>query len=195
MTGLLHASKKDIPLIVHILAPAFSDNQSVNRCIKQDSRRVQRIENQVKYATMLSLRSHMAYLNATKTGAILCTLSDGKKATILDDLYYLFYVSGLKLGLQLMKREKALQQILPKSTNCHIWFIGVDKTVQGKGTGTKMIEDVKKICQEQHLPIYLETSNPRNFRFYEKNGFTLYQKIKLPMDDFELYFYSWEPRQ
>jgi len=64
---------------------------------------------------------------------------------------------------------------------------------QGKGVGTKMMEYVKHICQERSLPIHLETSNPGNFKFYEKTGFHLYQELKLPMDDFGLYFFSWDP--
>ncbi len=128
-----------------------------------------------------------------KKGAILCNLSNGKRSTILNDLYFIFQVSGLRLGLQLIKREQVLNQNHPPKDNCHIWFIGVEKEKQGNGMGTEMIEYIKQKCQEKNLPIFLETSNPHNINFYEKNGFNLYKKMKLPMDDFELYFYSWYP--
>jgi len=190
---MINATKNDIPGIVKILTPPFSTNQSVNRCVKQDYRRLQCIENQIRYVSNISIRNNMAYINNTKTGAVLCNLSNGKKATVLDDLYFLVQVSGLKLGLQLIEREKLLKQIHPKTDYCHLWFIGVEIASQGKGIGTKMIEYVKQICREKNLPIHLETSNPLNFKYYERNGFNLYRKIKLPIDDFELYFYSWDP--
>lgn len=190
---MINAKKNDIPTLVKILAPPFSTNKSVNRCVKQDQKRLQRIENQIRYVSNISIRNNMAYINPTKTGAILCSLSNGKKATMLDDLYFIMQVSGLKLGLQLMKREKLLKQIHPNPAYCHLWFIGVENASQGKGIGTQMLEYLKQICREKNLQIHLETSNLRNLKFYERNGFKLYDKMKLPMDDFDLYFYSWDP--
>lgn len=189
------ATSKDIPAIVEILTRAFLENKSVNRCIKQDSRRHKRIENQIKYICRISLRCKMAFLNENKTGAVLCSLSNVRGATLLDDLFYFFKVSGVKLGLQLLKREKLLKQILPQGAYCHLWLIGVDNEFQSKGAGTKMISDLKNICSDMHLPIYLETSTPRNRLFYEKNGFKLYNSVQLPTDTFELYFYCWNPAQ
>ncbi len=190
---MINARRKDIPTLIKILTPPFSANLSVNRCVKQDGRQLQRIENQIRYVSNISIKNSFAFIDTTKKGAVLCNLSNGRKATILDNLYFLFKVSGMKLGLQLIKREKLLKQIHPKLNHCHLWFIGVENASQGDGIGTRMIEYLKQICQEKRLPIYLETSNPNNIKFYEKNGFKLNRIIKLPMDDFELYFYSWDP--
>ncbi|WP_282124857.1 GNAT family N-acetyltransferase [Marinifilum flexuosum] len=192
---MINARRNDIPLLIKILTPPFSANLSVNRCVKQDDKRLQRIENQIRYISKISIRNNFAFVNTTKTGVVLCNLSNGKKANILDDLYFIFKVSGLKLGLQLLKREKMLKQLHPKSDYCHLWFIGVKNSSQGSGIGTKMIKFLKQTCQEKGLPIYLETSNPDNLKFYEKNGFKLYKTVKLPMDDFELYLYSWVPQK
>lgn len=192
---MIPATKTDIPLMVDILAPAFSDNLSVNRCVRQTPDRIDRIKNQVKYIARISLRNHLAFLNEQKTGVVLCNLSQGKKATVLDDIWFLWKVSGLKLGLQLMKREKLLKQIIPDENSCHLWFIGVSPELQGKGLGTEMISALQKICSEKKLPIYLETSNLRNLAFYEKNGFRMYKKTRLQTDDFDLYFYSWHPEK
>lgn len=190
---MISAVEKDIPDILHILTPAFADNKSVNRCVKQDGKRLQRIENQIRYVSRISIRNNMAFLNTSKNGAILCSLSNGRKANLPDDLYYISRVSGLKLGLQLVQREKHLKKILPESNYCHLWFIGVEKGSQGKGTGSEMLNELKKLCAEKNLPIYLETSNERNLKFYEKNGFTLYHSCILPTDDFKLYFFEWKP--
>lgn len=189
------ATRKDMPAIVEILTAAFLDNKSVNRCVKQDSQRKKRIENQIKYVCRIALRCKMAFLNENNTGAVLCSLSNVKGATLLDDLFYFFKVSGAKLGFQLLKREKLLKQILPHGAYCHLWLIGVDNEFQSKGAGTHMISYMKNICREKQLPIYLETSTPRNRMFYEKNGFKLYHTTQLETDDFELYFYCWNPMQ
>jgi len=192
--SMKNAKRDDIPILINILTPPFSTNLSVNRCVKQDDKRLQRIKNQIRYISKISIRNNLAFVNTTKTAVMLCNLSNGRKANILDDLYFIFKVSGLKLGLQLLKREKLLKQLHPKTNYCHLWFIGVKNEAQGNGIGTKMISYLKQKCQEKSLPIYLETSNPDNLKFYEKNGFKLYKTIKLPMDNFDLYFYSWLPQ-
>lgn len=192
---MINARKNDIPMLIKILTPPFSTNLSVNRCVKQDGKRLQRIENQIRYISKISIRNNFAFVNTTKTGAVLCNLSNGRKSNILDNLYFIFRVSGLKLGLQLLKREKMLKQLHPKSDYCHLWFIGVENSSQGNGIGTKMIKHLKQTCHIKGLPIYLETSNSDNMKFYEKNGFNHYKTIKLPMDDFELHLYSWVPQK
>jgi len=190
---MTHATKIDISAIINILTPAFASNLSVNRCVKQDAKRLQRIENQIRYISRISIRNQLAFINSDKTAAALCNLSLGKKATVFDDLYFLFKVSGLKLGLELMKREKLLKQHQPKSQFCHLWFIGVDVEVQGKGIGSKLLNEIKQLCTQNNWPIYLETSNTANLNFYRKNGFELYKQLTLPVDDFELYFFRWMP--
>lgn len=190
---MINATQHDIETLVKILAPPFSDNLSVNRCVKQDNKRLERIENQIRYVSNISIRNQMAFVNQAKTAALLCNLSSGKKATLMDDMFFITKVSGLKLGLELVKRERLLKQMHPCTDFCHLWFIGVDTAQQGQGMGSEMMDFIKQHCIEKQLPIYLETSNQRNIKFYEKHGFNLYEKIKLPMDDFELSFFSWEP--
>jgi len=190
---MIQATSQDIPTLIQILAPPFADNLSVNRCVKQDHKKSKRIENQIQYISQISIRNEFAFVNSTKTGAVLGNLSQGKKATLLDDWYFLSQVSGIRLGLELLQREKLLKQIPPPINYFHLWFIGVEKASQSKGIGSKMLKYIQQHCQERNVPIYLETSNPKNFGFYEKNGFTCYHKTKLPMDDFELYFYTWKP--
>lgn len=185
------ATKKDIPNIINTIVPAFNNNQSVNRCVKQDRKRLLRIENQIKYVCRLSIKNKMAFITDDKKGAVLCTISTGKKASVFDDLYFIFKVSGIKLGLQLLKREKLLKQFKPQNqAYCHLWFIGVSPEIQGTGIGSKIMGEIKSLCKEKNLPIYLETSNERNIAFYEKNGFTLYKKEQLVTDEFLLYFFK-----
>ena len=50
------------------------------------------------------------------------------------------------------------------------WF-GVDPTLQGRGLGGELMESCLRILDEDHLPVYLETPNPRSIPFYERFGF------------------------
>jgi len=50
------------------------------------------------------------------------------------------------------------------------WF-GVDAALQGRGLGGTLMEYCLDVVDASHLPAYLETPNPRNVSFYERNGF------------------------
>jgi ribosomal protein S18 acetylase RimI-like enzyme len=50
------------------------------------------------------------------------------------------------------------------------WF-AVDPAVQGQGVGSALMTHCLAIVDEDHLPAYLESPNPRNISFYERHGF------------------------
>jgi ribosomal protein S18 acetylase RimI-like enzyme len=50
------------------------------------------------------------------------------------------------------------------------WF-GVDPALQGQGVGSALLTECLAMVDEDHLPAYLESPNPRNISFYERHGF------------------------
>jgi ribosomal protein S18 acetylase RimI-like enzyme len=50
------------------------------------------------------------------------------------------------------------------------WF-GVEAARQGKGRGSELLRNCLGFVDRDHLPVYLESPNPRNIPFYERHGF------------------------
>ncbi|MEO5985509.1 MAG: GNAT family N-acetyltransferase [Candidatus Limnocylindria bacterium] len=50
------------------------------------------------------------------------------------------------------------------------WF-GVDAARQNKGIGSELLRNCLLVVDQDHLPAYLETPNPRNLPFYARHGF------------------------
>lgn len=50
------------------------------------------------------------------------------------------------------------------------WF-GVDCALQGQGLGSRLMTPRLEIVDQEHLPAYLDSTNPRNVPFYERHGF------------------------
>jgi len=57
------------------------------------------------------------------------------------------------------------------------WF-GVDPALQGMGLGGELMEQCLPIVDQDHLPVYLETPNPRSLPFYERQGFEVTGKAQ-----------------
>lgn len=52
------------------------------------------------------------------------------------------------------------------------WF-GVDGARQGRGIGGELMRNCLGLVDQDHLPAYLESPNPRNIPFYERHGFEI----------------------
>jgi GNAT superfamily N-acetyltransferase len=50
------------------------------------------------------------------------------------------------------------------------WF-GTDCSRQGEGLGSRLMRQCLDIVDRDHLPAYLDSTNPRNVPFYERHGF------------------------
>ena len=57
---------------------------------------------------------------------------------------------------------------------CPHWYlptIGVDPHFHGMGFGSRLLTETLKECDQEHMPAYLESSNPANTALYQRFGF------------------------
>jgi GNAT superfamily N-acetyltransferase len=59
----------------------------------------------------------------------------------------------------------------PTEPHWYLPLIGVDPAHQGKGYGTALMAYALRHCDNDHVPAYLESTNPRNISLYERHGF------------------------
>ena len=63
------------------------------------------------------------------------------------------------------------------------WYlplIAADPAQTGRGLGAALMKHALQKCDQQGLPAYLESSNPRNISLYERHGFEVMGKIETP---------------
>ena len=59
----------------------------------------------------------------------------------------------------------------PRFPHWYLAWFGVDGAIQGRGFGGDLMKHCLRIVDEDHLPAYLDSPNPRNISFYERHGF------------------------
>ena len=59
----------------------------------------------------------------------------------------------------------------PAEPHWYLPLIGVDPAHQGNGHGDALMAYALERCDREHLPAYLESSNPRNISLYRRHGF------------------------
>ena len=67
----------------------------------------------------------------------------------------------------------------PSEPHWYLPLIGVDPALQGKGSGSRLMEHALSRCDRDKQLAYLESSNPKNIRLYERHGFELLGTIQV----------------
>jgi ribosomal protein S18 acetylase RimI-like enzyme len=75
---------------------------------------------------------------------------------------------------------EAMEKHHPHEPHFYLAFIAVAPRLQGMGLGSAILEATLKRADESGAPAYLENSNPKNMRLYERFGFRRRQNIAPP---------------
>jgi ribosomal protein S18 acetylase RimI-like enzyme len=183
------ANQADRQHVINVLTLAFDQNKSVNYVVKQDVYRVDRIRQLMEYSFEYCKAFGEVYLSDDAKACAFILFPDRKKTTfksILWDAKLASKVIGLPRVFQVLKRESLIKQNHPKQPITYLWFIGVDPHAQGKGIGSKLLNDVISMNEKKQRPIYLETSVEKNLAWYRSFGFEIYKTLELSYNLFLL---------
>jgi GNAT superfamily N-acetyltransferase len=61
----------------------------------------------------------------------------------------------------------------PTFTHWYLPWLGVAPEAQGNGSGGQLLVHGLAIADDDHLPVFLETPNPRTIPFYSRHGFSV----------------------
>jgi ribosomal protein S18 acetylase RimI-like enzyme len=179
-------------LVSGILTDSFDTNQSVNYIVQQDHKRRERIRALMDYSFEVCYKFGEVYLSDDNHACALVLYPDKKKTTlksVLLDIGLVFKCIGLSNIGKAFTREYKIKKIQPGEPIYYLWFIGVDPSYQGSGTGTKLMRELIEDSRKKELPICLETSTLRNLPWYDQFGFKVYHELDL---SYILYFLKWD---
>jgi ribosomal protein S18 acetylase RimI-like enzyme len=71
----------------------------------------------------------------------------------------------------------AMEKAHPHERHFYLYFVAVDPSLQGRGLGSAILDATLKRVDESGMPAYLESSNLRNTRLYERLGFVAQNSI------------------
>jgi len=161
-------------IVLAILHKSFKDNKSTNFVVKQDKKKDKRIKILLEYCYAKGEQQGTIYLSPDNNACAI-VLYPEKEKTTLKGLYYMIKLLFGGIGLfrvgKITNREKTIQKHHPTYAFNHLWYIGVNPDQQGKGLGTQLMNRIMEDSKKLNRPLFLETSNEKNFPFYERLGF------------------------
>ena len=177
---MMRATLNDKELVADILTRSFVDNKSVNYIIKQDEKKEQRLKRLMEYSFDICNLFGDVFISDDRKACALVVIPDRKKVTlktILLDAKMALSVTGLLNIKKAISRESAIQKIHPDVPLYYLWFIGVEPSQQGHGTGSKLLNEIIQKGLSENRTIRLETSTTKNIPWYEKHGFKIYREL------------------
>lgn len=183
-----NTKKNEYNQINKILTDAFKENKSVNYVLKEKKQKY--ISRLMNYSIYMGEKFGNIFINEENTACAIMIDPEQKKTTlgtIFQDIKFAFTISGLNNVKKVYTKELITKNTFPKDINfIQLWFLAVSPEAQGKGAGTKILNDIIEYYRDKKDAIILETSTERNLPFYHKNGFEIYNKNE---KDFEFNFY------
>ncbi len=182
--------EQDRKNIINILVNSFKGNKSVDFVVGKSAKRRAVL---MEYSLENCLENGEVYISDTGKSCVMIKYSDQKSKPLrllIWDLKLAIRGIGIPKILKVLKRESNIEGAQPKDPFLYLWFIGVNPESQGRGEGTELLNSVLQLANEKNLPVCLETSTKRNFKWYEKYGFSVYASSH--QFGFPFYFYKKE---
>lgn len=83
----------------------------------------------------------------------------------------------------------------PDGPCMYLAILGTHEDYQGQGKGADVMKDMLQKCDQQGIPVYTESSNPRNLSFYKRRGFVSQGPVEGLPDDCPLMTRLWREPQ
>ncbi|AUS78467.1 N-acetyltransferase [Actinoalloteichus sp. AHMU CJ021] len=177
------AVAEDVPAIGRVLASAFSDYPFLRHTVAADdhAERVRRgQELMVGRIALPHGRVWLAESGGSVVGAAAWTTPD-------TDVEAAFGPVAAEVG-ELAGDRAAIAASVEEALTPHrptepVWFlatIGIDPSWQGRGVGGALLRPGLAAAEEAGSDAFLETSDERNVRFYQRHGFRVVAEVDLP---------------
>ena len=190
---MIKASHNDKTLLTELLTKSFEENLSVNYVIQQDDKKLKRIRLLMEYSIEMCFLFGEIWLSNDKKACALILYPHKKRTTLSSvflDLNLIFRVIGVSGFGKVMSREVLIKKKQPKEKMVYLWFIGVNPLYQHSGIGSLLLKEVLADAEKKGLPVYLETSTEKNLPWYQRFGFTIYDKLVF---SYVLHFLKYKP--
>lgn len=182
-----------------LLGRAFQNDPLMIYVIPDAEKRRRLLPTLFRSAVSYCLRYGIIYTTPGLQGLV-CCLPPGQAKMItrlaltsLESVPFGLGLSGLRRFLYTSKYTASAHKQAASGDHWYVWVLGVDPEQQGSGVGGQLLQTVLQQAREQNVPCYLDTQNPCNVPFYQKQGLHQVSQTQVPGSDVQVYAMLWEP--
>ena len=177
------ATKHDTPRLAKLFAAAFANDPVMSWVARPGASRAEGLER--FFTWVLEMRA-IPFENVWMTeDASVCAAwlppdAPASPGGLLEQIRLLpmfIRLCGLSRLLRGQAMADAMEKNHPHERHYYLAFIAVAPKFQGMGLGSALMDGTLKRVDATGLPAYLENSNPKNTRLYERCGFVTQKNV------------------
>jgi len=195
---LRRATVADAPKIAQSFAAAFARDPVFDWLVRADGRRqlaLQRFFGWILESRTLPHGETWMTADGLAAATWIPPQPEGSATHLAEDLRMLPMIVRLT-GVPRLPRGAAMAAAMehahPEAPYFYLAFIGVAPRMQGSGLGTALLKRTLARIDALGTNAYLENSNPRNLKLYERAGFSVLREITARKDAPPVYA-MWRP--
>ncbi len=180
---MYQATRSDKALVVEILVSAFEnylDENQINLVVKQDEKRLQRMQILMEYLFEQAISFGEVYLSDNKKAAFLLKYPQKEKLTwnmLVLNVKLAFGCIGITRVIPVLKRQHLAKKHYPKEPHIQPIIFGVKDEVKGMGVGPRMMFEVREHFKDNTLPAIIDTVAASNVKLYQRFGFKVIDEV------------------
>lgn len=197
----MNITRTDKPTVTDIIVQSMGELPGVKWLIGDDQRKSsRRLHALADYVFESAFLQKGIILSENKKGvAILChkNMKPPGPSDLWPRLKFAFRCIGIKRILEIYRRERYICSQRPcNGKYLYFWIFSVLPSSRVFGSAASELKNIILAeSDRQQLPIYLETSDPKNKRVYERYGFKVYHEWFVTKRGFTLWFMKREVPQ
>lgn len=181
------ATLEDATRISHLLAASFSRDPIFNWMTRVNGRAaaLNRFFHWVMRERAIPLGETWMTTDGYAAAAWIAPYAEAKPDSLAEELRLvsvLMSLTGVSRFSRGVAMAKAIEHAHPPEPYFYLAFVGVAPRFQGAGLGTALLENTLARVDAAGMPAFLENSNPRNVKLYERFGFRVTREITARKD-------------
>lgn len=182
MADVRHALASDQEGTVDALARGFEHDPLFSWMCPDLERRPEFLRRFLEPIFRSGLKRGHTYVLGGDRGAALWSPPD---VEFFDEPDLLALIAAMEFGAQdryeiVGGSLAGLTELHPTEPHFYLDTLALHPDHRSQGLGGPLIAPVLETCDREGVPAYLESSNPRNLSFYERNGFELRDQLDMP---------------
>jgi len=164
-----------------VLATSFFDYPMFAFYFPDQKRRTRYLPWYFKNILNAALRYGAVYTTAEVSGVIFILPPGHTQISVWEYIQSGFLLTPFALGFRNYRRSMECEnfvgatqiELMKNRPHYYLWGLAVDPAKKSQGIGTTLMRPLLAQADAQRIPIYLETHDEKNVRYYQKHGFDL----------------------
>ena len=185
---IIHLDSSQIHQASIVLSASFFNYPMFTFYFPDPKRRACYLPRYFQHILNCARRYGEVYTTAEISGVIFTLPPGHTKISIWEYIQNGFLLTPFMLGFRNYKQSmdcesfvgNTQERLMENQPHYYLWGLAVDPNQKAKGIGSALMAPVLAKADAQKLPVYLETHDETNVRYYQKHGFDLIHTVRIP---------------